>query len=349
MDTINKDLTNSAVIRQNVLNNKFAVDEIQKTIGVSGVLFEQSYRFIKKQVAEFYEVTERTIEACLEKNDKELSRNGYEVLKGKRLIDFKLAASKSDASEVDFGNKTPQLGIFDFRAFLNVGMLLTDSEKARQLRSVILDIVIDVINKRSGAATKFINQRDEDFVVNFMRGEDYRKQFVDALHDCVAMGNFKYVVYTNKIYESIFKENAIEYRKILKLEAKENLRNTMYSEVLDLISSYETGFAAELRKACEIKGGMLTSAETDKLFRNFEGMQLWEPLREKARKKMASRDLCFRDALHQNLKEYIDAVPATDFDRFLGDKSMELEQRLEIYRETLASLKDDTEIQEEEL
>lgn len=35
-----KDLTNSAVIRQNVLNNKYAVDEIQKTIGVSGVLFE---------------------------------------------------------------------------------------------------------------------------------------------------------------------------------------------------------------------------------------------------------------------------------------------------------------------
>lgn len=337
---MDKDLTNSAVIRQNVLNNKFAVEEIQKTVGVTGVLFEQSYRYIKKQVADFYEVSERTIEACLEKNGKELSRNGYEVLKGKRLIDFKLTASKSFVSEADFGNKINQLGVFDFRAFLNVGMLLTDSEKARQLRSVILDIVIDVINKRSGAATKFINQRDEDFVINFMRGEDYRKQFVEALHDCVDMGNFKYVVYTNKIYESIFKENAIEYRKILKLEAKENLRNTMYSEVLDLISSYETGFASELRKACESKDRMLTSSETDQLFREFAGMQLWEPLREKVRKKMASRDLCFRDALHQNLKEYIDAVPATDFDRFLGDKSMELEQRLEIYREILADLKD---------
>lgn len=346
---MNKDLTNSAVIRQNVLNNKYAVDEIQKTIGVCGVLFEQSYRFVKKQVAEFYEVSERTIEACLEKNDKELSRNGYEVLKGKRLIDFKLAASRSFVSEADFGNKINQLGVFDFRAFLNVGMLLTDSEKARQLRSVILDIVIDVINKRSGATTKYINQRDEDFVVNFMRGEDYRKQYVDALHDCVAMGNFKYVVYTNKIYVSIFEENAIEYRNILKLEAKENLRNTMYSEVLDLISSYETGFASELRKASEAKGRMLTSAETDQLFHEFENMELWKPLRDKARKKMASRDLCFRDALHKNLKEYIDAVPATDFDRFLGDKSMELEQRLEIYRDTLASLKDDTEIKEDYL
>ena len=132
-------MTNSVLVRQNVLNNIYAVEEIQKAVGIKGVLFEQSYRFVKKQLADFYGVTERTIENCLEKNDKELQRNGYEVLKGKRLIDFKLAASKSDVSEIDFGNKTPQLGIFDFRAFLNVGMLLTDSERARMGRRELMN------------------------------------------------------------------------------------------------------------------------------------------------------------------------------------------------------------------
>ena len=136
---MDKDLTNSVLVRQNVLNNIYAVEEIQKAVGIKGVLFEQSYRFVKKQLADFYGVTERTIENCLEKNDKELQRNGYEVLKGKRLIDFKLAASKSDVSEIDFGNKTPQLGIFDFRAFLNVGMLLTDSERARMGRLKLMN------------------------------------------------------------------------------------------------------------------------------------------------------------------------------------------------------------------
>ena len=154
---MDKNLTNSVVVRQNVLNNTFAVEEIQKAVGVRGVLFEQRYRFVKKQLADFYGVTERTIENCLEKNDKELQRNGYEVLKGKRLINFRLVAENADVPEIDFGNKTVQLGIFDFRAFLNVGMLLTDSEKARQLRSVILDIVIDTINKRTGGNTKYIN------------------------------------------------------------------------------------------------------------------------------------------------------------------------------------------------
>ena len=78
---MNKDLTNSAVVRQNVLNNAYAVQELQKAVGIRGVLFERAYRFVKKQLADFYEVTERTIEKCLEKNDKELTRNGYEVLR----------------------------------------------------------------------------------------------------------------------------------------------------------------------------------------------------------------------------------------------------------------------------
>jgi hypothetical protein len=55
---------------------------------------------------------------------------------------------------------------------------------------------------------------------------------------------------------------------------------------------------------------------------------------------MASRDLCFRDALHTNLTEYIDAVSADDFERFIGDKSMELSKRLENYIEALKRLKD---------
>jgi hypothetical protein len=40
------------------------------------------------------------------------------------------------------------------------------------------------------------------------------------------------------------------------------------------------------------------------------------------------------------LEEYISAVPESDLDRFLGEKSMELEQRLEEYRDALKRLKE---------
>lgn len=56
------------------------------------------------------------------------------------------------------------LGVFDFRAFLNLAMLMQESERARLLRQAILDIVVDTINQRTGGGTKYINQRDEDFL-----------------------------------------------------------------------------------------------------------------------------------------------------------------------------------------
>lgn len=53
---------------------------------------------------------------------------------------------------------------------------------------------------------------------------------------------------------------------------------------------------------------------------------------------MVSRDLCFRDALHEKLEYYIESVPQVDFDKFLGEKSKTLEERLSD-PETLAILK----------
>ena len=43
-----KDLTASGVARQNILNNRYALEEIQKAIGLKGVLFEGEYKFTKK-------------------------------------------------------------------------------------------------------------------------------------------------------------------------------------------------------------------------------------------------------------------------------------------------------------
>lgn len=337
---MSKDLTNSDIARQNILNNHYALEEIQKAVGIRGILFENEYRFTKKQLVAFYEVSMRTIENYTEKNKAELEKNGYEVIAYNRLNGFKLVAKDQFDPEMNFGIKTTRLSIYNFRAFLNVGMLLTNSLKARELRSTMLDIVIDTINKRSGGSTKYINQRDEDFVVNLLRGEDYRKEFTDALREYVDMGNFKYIVCTNKVYVSIFKENADEYRKILSLEEDENVRHTMYSEVLDLISSYETGFADVLKTKSLELNRKLRSEEADQLFREFESLRLWEPLREKARQKMASRDLGFRDALHKNLEEYVNALSTEDFERFLGEKSMSLDDRLEEFKEVFKRLKE---------
>ena len=152
-----KDLTTSEIARQNVLNNKYALDEVQRIIGLRGIIFEGEIKFTKQQVASFFEVSERTINSCLVRNDQELRKNGYDVISGNRLKIFKLDFLNFDDKEVNFLIKSNKLGIFNFRAFINIAMLLSRSERAREIRSLVLDIVIDTINKRTGGNTKYIN------------------------------------------------------------------------------------------------------------------------------------------------------------------------------------------------
>ena len=336
---MSKDLTNSAIDRQNILNNPYAIAEIEKAAGIQGVFFDGKTVVLKEQVAAFFEVTPRTIDNYIEKFGEELRQNGYEVLRGNRLKELKNALVGRPAHETDFVTKTTVLGIFDFRAFLNIAMLVSESDRAKLLRQAILDIVIDTINQRTGGGTKYINQRDEDFLHSAFVEENYRKQFTDALKGCVAMGNFKYAVYTDKIYVSIFREEAHEYRKILKLENKDSVRATFYAEVLDLIAAYECGFGDMLQQAATERGRKLTPLEVDILFKSFEAQAHWRPLIEKARLKMASRDLAFRDALHLQLKEYIAPVKREDYERFLGEKSKELSERLEEAKDVMKRLK----------
>ena len=335
-----KDLTSSHVERQNILNNQYALQEIRKATKIECIQHKGDYYVTKDLVARFFEVDVRTIERYIEKNQDEFARNGYRILRGKSLSEFKLDVKREQQPDINVGQKAKNLGVFNFRAFLNMAMLLVESERARLLRQAILDIVIDTINQRTGGGTKYINQRDEDFLHSWFEEDNYRRQFTDALKDCVDMGNFKYPMYTDKIYVGIFKEKAEAYRKVLKLHEKDKVRDTFYSEILDLVASFECGFGAMLQNKSKQEGRKLTSFEADLLFHEFESLPHWRPLIEKARNKMASRDLAFRDALHQQLKEYVTPLQAEEFERFLGEKSKELVGRLEEAKDVMKRLKE---------
>ena len=188
----------------------------------------------------------RTISRYLEQNGEELSENGYEVLRGKKLKSF-LDAARNSGKDINVPTKTTVLGVFDFRAFLNMAMLLSESEKARALRQLMLDIVIDLINRKTGGGTKYINQRDKDFLFSSLQEDNYRRQFTDALKNYVEDNRYKYAHFTDMIYVSIFKEKAKEYKKILDLKANDKVRDTFYSEILDIIAAYESGFADAIK------------------------------------------------------------------------------------------------------
>ena len=331
-----KDLTVSNIERQNVLNNRFAIDEIQQHLELSGMLFEGEYRFTKKMVAEYYGVEERTIERYLTKYSDELSANGYVLCKGKCLKELRLQF----APVINVGSKTTQIGLFNFKAFLNLGMLLTESEKAKSLRSMILDFVIATIHEKTGGGTKFINRRDINYIPVAITEENYRKNLTSAISQYVqGHPTNKYAQVTDLIYQAVFKENAREYRKILRLDSKDSVRHTLYAEVLLVISSFENGVGAAIREKAQIKNAPITLEEVEEIVVQLSESPMQQPYLADARSKMASRDLSFRDAYHENIAEYLRAVTPDEFERFIGDQSIDFDRILESNKDVLKRLK----------
>lgn len=322
------ELTTSHIARSNVLNNPYAISEAQKHLQLGGLMFEGETVFTKAQVAEILEIDERTVDRYIASHSDELGKNGYRVLRGKALQDLR-SSHVDDMNVVDIPKKAPSLGIFSFRAVLNFAMLVTESERAKQIRFKILDIVIDVIAQKSGGQTKYINQRDDGYLLTAYSEDSYRRQFTDALKLYLDMGRHKYMVYTNKIYQAVFCENAQEYKQVLKLADKEKTRDTMYAEVLQVIGSFESGLAVQMKEQSEKLGRLLKPHELDNLIQQAADSPFMKPYILDARIKMASRDLGFREALHEKLEHYIQAIPENDFDRFLGEKSRSLQEQLE--------------------
>jgi hypothetical protein len=331
------DLTNSRIHRQNILNNAYAITKIQEVLAIDAMAFEGGFYLTKRQVAQLFDITDSTIERYLSDHREELGHNGYVLLRGKPLKNMKLEFG----TLIDEGTKTTVLGIFSIRAVLNLAMLLVESDRAKAMRARMLDIVIDTIAQRSGGNTKYINQRDPDYLLADFQQVRYRKEFTAALNDYVDWAStYKYPYYTDKIYKSIFHEDAREYKKILQLADHENARDTMYAEVLKLIASYENGLAHELLIRSAQLGRKLTREETDLIFSQFESHPLFKPFVEDCRIKMASRDLHFRDALHQKLESYMSEVSAADFEKFLGEKSKALEDHIKETSEVFERLRD---------
>jgi hypothetical protein len=320
-----RDLTTSDVSRQNILNNNFALKKVESYLALGGVTWKNERVFTKEQISNLLQIDERTIDRYTEKHKDEITQNGYTILKGFELKKFKEYVGDIHVADI---LRAPSLGVFTFKAVLNIAMLITESQRAKEIRSKILDIVIDVVVQKSGGHTKYINQREDNYLPASYQEYSYRQQFTNALDDYLNMGKWKYGVYTNKIYQIIFLENATEYKKILALKTKDALRDTLYSEVLNLISSFEHGIAEDMKSEYKKLGRKLEPKELDELIENASNSPYLKPAIEDVRVKMASRDLCFRDALHNKLENYIQSVPQSDFDKFLGETSKSLKERL---------------------
>ncbi len=101
---MSKGLTNSALDRQNILNNTYTLREIEKATHITGIPFEGKTMVLKNQLADFFEVTPRTIDNYIENYSNKLPSNGYGAIKGNRLKLLKSAIENRDVHETYFAN-----------------------------------------------------------------------------------------------------------------------------------------------------------------------------------------------------------------------------------------------------
>jgi hypothetical protein len=204
--------------------------------------------------------------------------------------------------------------------------------------------VIATINEKTGGGTKYINRRDRDYLPAAIQEENYHKNLTDAVKEHVdGHKNFKYAQVMDYIYKAVFCEKAKEYRKLLDLSEKDNVRRTLYAEVLKCVSSFENGVAYEITMRAKSLGRKLTVVEVGEITKHLADHPSQTPYIYDARQKMASRDLAFRDVFHGNIAEYLKAVTPEEFDRFIGSKSLDFDAIMALpeNKEVLKILKTD--------
>ena len=141
------DILEKEELRQEILNNNRSLNIMNEYKTIT-TINNMEYETLDR-VAEYFEVDYNCIKMLVINHRDELIKNGLLILKGKETKEF--LASKNNCSTnyrgyfiVDnrkFANKSNTL--VNKRCFLNMAMLLRDSRVAQDIRSKILDIVLN--------------------------------------------------------------------------------------------------------------------------------------------------------------------------------------------------------------
>ncbi|MFE2326586.1 restriction endonuclease [Streptomyces sp. NPDC059385] len=124
-------LLESRTMRTSVLERTDVLDKV-KTLS----LLPDGLHVTTAMVAAYYEVAIQAMDSLVFDHRDELAANGYRVLTGTELTSFKEVSG--------LNTRAAAIALWSRRAVLNVGMLLRDSEVARQVRTYLLDAEYEV-------------------------------------------------------------------------------------------------------------------------------------------------------------------------------------------------------------
>ena len=140
-------------LRSKAVENELAIAKMQMVKEL--LLLDGTELATTEMVANYYDVEVDTIKKVISRNKEELSFNGYKLYK--RLEIEEILKGHNVTLEKAIPNRG--MNLFTKRAILNVGMLLRDSEVAKELRSRLLDIIHDA-DKSIGNTQTIVEEID---------------------------------------------------------------------------------------------------------------------------------------------------------------------------------------------
>ncbi|MDU3410083.1 hypothetical protein [Clostridium sp.] len=137
-------------LREQMIERVEILDKVGELLLLKGTDFAT-----QEQVSNYYNVTKQTIESIVIRNSDELLIDGFKTFSKKEIETLNIQ---------DECFKIPNRGmrLFPKRAILRVGMLLQDSEVAKEIRTRLLDIVQDVSEGKDNVIESVINEISEE-------------------------------------------------------------------------------------------------------------------------------------------------------------------------------------------
>jgi len=221
-------LTESKTLRNEAVNSTNA-DFLDKIKAIQ-FLTEDMILSIE-QIADYYEVSKKSVETIIQRNRDEFEEDGMKVLVGEELREFKSIINAPSIEGVSIGSRINSFTILTKRSLLRVGMILTNCAMASKIRNYLLNL--------EEIATK----EQKEWAIQREVGKIERKRMCTAISKYIPESKnkkFAYPNYTNMLYKIIFNKDAKGLKEERNKKTNELLRDSFNSEELKLIEEGET-------------------------------------------------------------------------------------------------------------
>lgn len=196
------DLVVNQELRQDMVERVEVLEQVKEILTLGTTDF-----VTVELAANYYEVEKTVIEKVIQRHKDEINSDGFRVYKSKELKEIlETVGNTKNGQNVSFKIPPRGLRLIPKRALLRIGMLLRDSEIAKEVRSKLLDIVHDTETK-TDIVEEVVNeirteqQISEDLMKAILEGDLQKESFLKT--ELIGLKNKRIVQLENTIINSL--------------------------------------------------------------------------------------------------------------------------------------------------